>query len=300
MKQAYTDVGLIEQDGEIFGLNLGWDSTAEHEFGLRGLKNALRLETRDVGNFRIDLPKKWRRTDAGVGKRMVTASREGVEFQSRLKNFGKATKTLPAETRLALVSGGCAQLLESCMTRKKTSYATPMPLEYRVDGERVREPMATSWAENGFVIRAFGDRERAFLKELHEAMLDGDLAVGLSGQQAFGGSGLTLVIVSKMPEEIGDLVLEQDIAEKQLQAAAEATGIHARLEEAGLGYHALAPEWTNFFKGESTMTSEYPVVFFLNPRDQQKNGHGWFTVEDLIAWTEGAGPVLKSEDALAP
>jgi hypothetical protein len=88
---------------------------------------------------------------------------------------------------------------------------------------------------------------------------------------------------------------------KKLEEASEKCGIKQRIDEINnnfsklhpgcfdtpLGYFALSPSWKT--NGES----KHPVMYWLNPRKQDKVNYGWFTVEQLEQWIEGKGPIPK-------
>lgn len=38
------------------------------------------------------------------------------------------------------------------------------------------------------------------------------------------------------------------------------------------------------------------IHFWLNPTDQELYQLGWYTIDDLIAWTQDRGPVLRNLD----
>lgn len=38
------------------------------------------------------------------------------------------------------------------------------------------------------------------------------------------------------------------------------------------------------------------IKFWLNPNDQDLYNAGWFTIDELIAWTHDAGPIMIEED----
>jgi len=60
------------------------------------------------------------------------------------------------------------------------------------------------------------------------------------------------------------------------------------LKSAGRSWFALRAAWIR-----DKSASKHPVWFWLNPQEQDRYEAGWFTVEDLLQWTENKGPVLK-------
>lgn len=125
--------------------------------------------------------------------------------------------------------------------------------------------------------------------ELYEAIGRKDLMMFLSGtDNPFGGSGLALVIRSRMPQEWMDEARKADLDHLDLWDAFDSTGIEKILEKAGCRYYALRPVWENREKGE--------LRFWLNPQEQQRNNYGWYTLQDLVNWAEGEGPIPVKED----
>ena len=146
--------------------------------------------------------------------------------------------------------------------------------------------MTSSWAESGFIIHAIGPENKRLLSEIATAYENMDLAIGLGGMTVFGGGGLNLVIASRMPQPSLDRLYEMDLSSKNLADAFAATGIEKTLREAGKRYFALSPRWAN--------EEETEIHFWLNPQDQQNVNYGWFTLDNLKAWANNTGPILKS------
>lgn len=97
--------------------------------------------------------------------------------------------------------------------------------------------------------------------------------------------GLSFVIYSRIAQSVLDATLERDCNHKALLDAAKATGVEEVLKAARRGWYALAPAWAD--------PAKTSVKFFLNPREQHRFNHGWFTVAELEAWAAGHGPVMK-------
>jgi hypothetical protein len=290
MQDAHHDIGLItpENSGPI-GISLGWDHSSRHGDNPR-MRAAL-----GVGHVRTDGLEQFL-------AKPVAADSPFIAFYER----NKATKYLAAETRLALVldPDHAAEL------RKSKPEFYRLPFVHVKDG-KPHTRMATAWDEREFCIRAFGDEERQMLREIHAGLIAGDVLVSRGGGgNPFSHASLSLTLLSRVPQQWHDDFAKATAEVKRLQAAVEATGIHAKLEAAGCGAFALKPEWSNFFKSiirtkpdgtdtTYTYSTAHEVVFFLNPKDQEGCNFGWYTVEELEAWTRGEGPIIKNREVAA-
>lgn len=277
MRTAWNKVELLGDP--VHAISLGFDFCAEHEYGIKPLQRG----------FRVD-----EKAGPGLARRQSNASADQIHNALWFKDFPRATKTMPAETRL-MIDFDPSDHREDAFHSRKDGIAN-----------RGSSLIATAWSQSGFIIRAFTPEDRAFVNELHEAILAGDLAIGHGPAEAFGRSPLALAIPSRMPDALKQKIMDEDIAHDKLISAAGRTGIADRLNSAGLNYYALMPQWTDFFKsvvgreGKPSDDTEHPVIFFLNPDHKAVNKSGWFTVEELDQWIEGEGPVLKANDSKEP
>ena len=121
------------------------------------------------------------------------------------------------------------------------------------------------------------------LKELYDAFVNLDVAVGVAPSEVFKNGGLKFCIKSKMPEDTIQSIKEADLDYIALQKAVEKTKIKEILKKAGKEYFALSPRWKDDNKKE--------VIFWLNPMEQDKNNFGWFTVADLKDWANNKGKI---------
>jgi hypothetical protein len=123
---------------------------------------------------------------------------------------------------------------------------------------------------------------------IYNAIKIKDISIGLGSSYVFHNGGLKLVIVSKLPKEVIDQIYEADLDYKNLQEAAEKTGIYKILEKAGKGKYkgwmALSPSWKDDNKKE--------VIFWLNPEQQNIHQYGWYTVDDLKDWAKDRGKIM--------
>lgn len=263
MKPCYKNVEwLIDENGNMFGINLGWDFVAEHGGNPRGI----------MRKFGVPL----KEDVFGIEKRIITQLPGGLTLK----------KTENKEKKMVYVL--YYHFLNS-EERYEEHYKNKLPWGLSIYGEK---DLSTAWYGDGFGI-AVRKNHKKYLEEIYEAFQRKDIALGISGSKnPFANSGFTITIASKVPQDIKDVVCERDKAEYELLTASKETGIHKLLEEKGKRYFALGPKWKEKAPNHLPKTKE-KVVYFLNPYDQQKYNHGWYTVEQLIQWTEEKGPIIK-------
>ena len=210
-KRGVKDVGLVldDQDGNRFlGVCLGWDYTAEHEFGIEYLRS-------DFG-----LPDK----DKIVGLKRRTITR------------------LPANYRFTKLKGKGAGIFMQSFHNHEVE---PKSLTLREPWPKGSEPehLAAGWSDAMWVIR--GDKVVVKeLTELHEAFQKLDVAFWLGGNaNPFARSGLILAIASKVPQKYQDDMKEADLENNRLRKAVADSGIEERLRAAGKSWFALSPRF---------------------------------------------------------
>lgn len=267
MRIAYNGDFVGNDESHIDGICLGGDHVAEHEFGIDPLKRAFGLDDQKIGldKFRCtQFPAPFVMTGVVDKKNsmLVLFDAHGLDWVHDMSKEARNLRSMVARCGLMPYSD---------------------------------IPFVAAWDRHSFGILAWGDENVRKLKAVLQAWEDHDLCVMLSGSRnPFAPVGLCLIRASSYSQEEKDRMEQTDLKHRQLLEAAEKTGIAKELKEAGLGYYALEPEWTDFFK-EPKYESEYPVIFFLNPEKQDRYSHGWFTVEELKQWIHGTGPIIKTQ-----
>lgn len=159
------------------------------------------------------------------------------------------------------------------------------------------EEFAGAWSGSDFGIRF---KNKAYAADLYNSFLNHDVAfLFLKNENPFGRSGLCIMIASKLDPEIVKNFAAEEAEQDRLLELVKASGIEARLKEAGdkaagnsrayprpFSYFALSPRWANDEHTE--------IKFWLNPQDQKNVNYGWFTVEDLDDWIAGTGKIPKA------
>lgn len=247
-----------EDDQTLMGLLLGYDYCAEHEWGIKGLER-----TFGIPGVSPDL----------VGLPARTITKVPPEYLIRTDKKAKTITLAPVRT-----------------------WNDDVPLvnrEYVAERELGQiygnDPFAAAWNEKQFGVRMrLADSE--ILTQIHTALQNCDLAIfRMAKSGPFGGSGLALVIPSRVPDVHLKTMADGDLDQLALKAAVEATGILQRLKEAGCEYFACSPRWADNTKTE--------INFWLNPMGQDRHNYGWMTVADLDDWIQGKGKVVKQTAA---
>lgn len=246
------DAEVMKIDDKLVGFNLGADYCAEHEWGIKGI----------VREFRID------RDKVGIDGRMVTVVPESLVY----------TDITYEKMKCHLLVLVPYYYQEDDLKITKDDLRRWELCTYRFEEKGI----TTAWDEKSFAILVT-DKYKDELKELYEAFINLDVAVGIAPSEAFKNGGLKFCIKSRLPKETIQSIKDADLDYLALQKAVEETGIKKILENAKCRYYALSPRWKDDGKKE--------VIFWLNPMEQDKNNFGWFTVEDLKDWAKGKGKI---------
>jgi len=177
--------------------------------------------------------------------------------------------------------------------RRQYEFGIPEKLTKKNEGDKWKPRQSLSaWDGGSFGITSRDPEVMKFLRELKVALETGDSVMHISGSNnPFKPvSGLIVGIESRIPQEQKNQFKAGHEDRFKLLDAAKATGIEERLKKAERRYFACSPRWCS--EGDHERT-KHPVIFWLNPQEQNKNNSGWFTVEDLDKWIAGEGPVLK-------
>ena len=270
--------------GQVIGINLGWDFCAEHEWGIEGLQRTFGISGK---------PERTRNATDAVVKDLVGADTRTV------------TK-VPAELKFFENIDGYAYLL--CSSRfafrwnEKDATAKHFNEMMRLfPGEKGE--LAAAWSDNDFGVRMKNDALKlgaTVLGQVYGAFQKKDAMIFLAGRgNPFSNPGLHLTIRSRMPEDTLQQMKEADEDYLNLMDAVEKveaeTGLKEKLKTTGKRYFALSPCWAESITStrDGKLKTAHPIVFWLNPMEQQQNNFGWYTVEQLLEWAEGKGPIPK-------
>jgi hypothetical protein len=252
MRRAYKSE-IWESNGEFVGINLGSDFVAEHEWGIKAIKESFNMSENEAilgiaKRMIFDVPKNLIYRDIAINKKKYY-----VLILIGYYNYEKLLQT-PIENWL------------------------PGDLKPCDDSDLV-----CAWSERSFGILV-SDKYKNQLEILYKAFQDKDIVIGIGGDNVFKNGGLKLAIASKLPKEIVDEVYNSDLDIFNLKMTVKETGIYDILKKAKKRYLSLFPKWKDESKKE--------VIFWLNPTHQHLYNYGWYTVQDLIEWADNKGKII--------
>lgn len=269
MKPSRHDVGWYLDDQErLQGVCLGFDFTAEHEFGIAGL-------LRSFGVAQKPAP--------GIPGRTATKAPSIILRETlNLEAPGGIEGGRPAKGkgRAAMVPAAVLAVPQYVIPDPSNS---PLVRRYHLHLYG-KHNLAASWDEGGFALLARGAQDVALLDEFAAAVSAADIVIAPPSGSGFMRGGLSLVIRSRLPQKVIEDVLEMDLREERLRKAFAATGIERELRAAGLNWYALCPKWEG--------PGEDEIRVWLNPAEQRRYRHGWYSIQDLRLWARGEGPVV--------
>lgn len=272
--------GWLEDGGKLIGISLGADYCAEHEFGINALKWMLGI---DGANKQVRLSREPEpfSMPPGLPRRMIT-KHDCVRLYEK-----KGAAVLLCEPAWQL--DRLEEDIQKLGMAKALKDGLPMNLP------KPKAGLGCAWSDDDFGIYGAGKEQVKKIRDLYKAFQENNVAIWVGGGGVFKNGGLVLVIADRVPAEGAETLRNADIERETLTKASDATGILERLKSAGKGYYACSPRWNrDGFEKKSAL----PVIYFLNPAEQNENNFGWYTVEELDQWILGTGPIPKTKKAV--
>lgn len=236
--------------GEVIGISLGWDATAEHECGIRPLRDQFGA--------------------VSAGHLGMTRHRSVVVPQMYWHDQPDEVLWIAPTPRF----------VDPDVYRRG-------PLRFRSLLAKVpyQHSLAGAWSDGSFGLRAKDPTACAAVRRLYDAALSCRLFLALSPEGL--GTGFVLLDCEGIPEHVqAQWVAEdrqRDVDRREWDAAWEAAGVGAAMRAAGLGAFSV---------GRSLSRRDGVLYGWLNPENQRRYRAGWYTIEQLLAWTRGEGPVV--------
>ena len=301
MRNASQDYAIItnEEGNEFMGIALGYDYCAEHEWGIKDLKN------------RFGIPESTKK-NMGIKARSITKNIPNLVFK----------KETYKKQKFAILYTGhqyWREGEENHVPRDLEHYKKDIEWRVKFDAKnpsehrRDKDPMTTAWDGNSFGVGVMGKKEVQWLEELYEAFKNKNVVIAIINHRAhnpFAGTSLSLMIKDRLPEEVGEMMYSADkeyydkedyekktgvpkLKEKLKKVRQKRSDYGDNLYEHNHGYHiACSPKWIDYEDAENREAekkeyhTKYDIMYWINYSDDD-NSHGYFSVEEIKEWLGG-------------
>ena len=270
MKRGENKCGLLLQGNSILGISLGFDFAAEHEWGIKKLKN------------KLGIPEEIKTWKDYLIKKNVYARHH---FEEKDKTNWSFITSLDASKGVP---------------RRVYEYIHSMP----------NDDFINCWWDGDDFLIIFnwnvGNTQEDLLDQLYNLFKNKRMMVAVGSiyeyldKESFEIGGLVFVDSKKVPNKVLTQVDREIKAKENLHKNVDKSGIVDRVKAKQKEWREQYPNsmdtpWDYFALSPKETTDEntaYDFVFWLNPRHQQDLMFGWVTVEDLEDWINEKGRII--------
>ena len=271
MRRGYSNSKFIEEGDTFYGISLGSDFTAEHEWGTETLQRKLGVN----------------KEKKGLAGRLISTKDNTVIFMIENNDAILITK----------------HWSYSDDRNKELTFKELLNRELIIYKEN--EYLATAWDDSSFGIHVKGEENIVKLEKLYNAFKTNNVALTYikSDISAFSNSSLSLLIADQLPKEITDGMTNVDKKRDDLIAYENEIGITALKEKAKATsrtnnkekyFMACSPRWIDYEDSEmrtarkKEMNTKYDIHYWINYSDDDNN-YGWYIAEEIIQWLSTPG-----------
>lgn len=288
MRKASQNYGLLIVDNVFFGIALGYDYCAEHEWGIKDLKRTCGIPEGNKNNM-------------GIRCRTITKAPNIIfnEEKYKKKKFGilyTGFKFRTQEDNEKYIPRDLENYKESLIWNEKWNKEHP--------NRECKDNIITAWDSGSFGIAVMGGKEVEYLKELKTAIESLNLTIAITNLRAinpFAGSSLCLLITNRIPQEAIDSMYAADKEYYDREDYEEKIGMKDIIKKHGnkngyMGLHyflACSPKWIDYKDAENREkqkkkhNTKYDITYWINYSDDDSN-YGWYTVEQIREWLTGS------------
>jgi hypothetical protein len=256
MRKVY-DPKIVEKDGRVIGLSFGADFCAEHEWGIKEIfkKFGISNSVSELGEDRYKVSK-------------IPETLEWVE-----ENGLTGIVFLPSKTEM-----------ERFSAKQLISYSS--------------KTIEAAWDSESFAFCCLASDTNMVrkLKEIFDHLRAKDAIICLSGGTAlFENSGLSILISSKIPQDIKDSWKNKHLQDKAIEKEWKklTPGLLKKLKKSNKNWFFLGGE-----KGSGGLMRDKNgrLLAWLNPMEQNTYNYGYFSPKDLYDWAEDKGPIMMKKE----
>jgi hypothetical protein len=248
--------------GLLLGINLSSDFCAEHEWGIRRLKETFGIPE-GISIY-------------GLPARRITVVPSGLRWVEFNSTYFMSKRD---------VENGRA---EKVGDKKLSNAGFVYHAWYGEEPERLVKNtelhghgLRTAWSEGDLAAVSSDIDDIEALRAIFAELEKPNAVLTFGEKRPFDNPGLVIAIADRLPAEVLDMWYNYDKAYHELRQEVAATHIEDLLKSAGKRYYALSPR----------RQEDGSIKFWLNPQEQQANNFGWFTLQDLTDWAKGTGPI---------
>ncbi|MFW6246851.1 MAG: hypothetical protein ACOC22_01600 [bacterium] len=283
MRKASDNFKILTNDNQIVGISLGYDYCAEHEWGIKGIKN------------RFGIPEGTKK-NMGIKSRTTTKYEDVLVFKEETYKKKKFAVLYTKSYFDDEIPYDLQRYKEDILWNVEWDEKKNKKPEDRKDA------LITAWDEGSFGIGVMGEEEVQGLKNLYEAFLNKNVVIAFTKfpNNPFTGTSLCLMIADRVPAEIIDQMYYADKEFYDREDYEEKIGMKEVIEKygnkngyKGRGYFmACSPKWICYDNEEArerqkkVNNTEYDILYWINYSDDDDN-YGWHTVEQIREWLTG-------------
>ena len=288
MRKAINDYGTIVIDNKFIGISLGYDFTAEHEWGIDGMKRM------------FGMPELTKKT-LGVRARSITKN---------IDNLVLKKQTYKKKKFAILYTGYSYRSLEESekniphdLENYKKEILNRVEYYEEYQTKNPKDPIVTAWSGDGFGIGVMGIDEVSYLEELYEALNNKNIVIthiNLTPDNPFSNSALSILIKNRIPQNFIDLMYYADKEfqdridyEKKIGMTKIKEKYGNKNGHKGHGYYiACSAKWIDYDDKENRevekkkFDTKYNIIYWVNYSDDD-DIFGWYSVEDIKKWLTG-------------
>lgn len=268
MRRGYNG-HLIEENGIFYGVALGADYCAEHEWGIKGICRRFGIKSDKLG----------------VDSRTITKD----------------------DTNLIIGKSHALLRTNNSYSKNRTTIEELLPRDFYLENDKTVQTGWDEESFGILVdsknISKLEELKEAFTKnDIAITFLSPSVPV-------FENAGLAILIKSRIPKEQLDQMYHIDKRQHDLYEYEKQIGVaklkephqgHGCATKPGYKYFmACSPKWIDYENEENReklkekYATKYNIRFWINYSDDDNN-YGWYNAEDIIKWLSTPGLKLKS------
>lgn len=251
---------------ELLGVNLSSDFCAEHEWGIKDIREMFGLPTGD--------------TVFGLAKRKITRVPKIFAWVKYVSTW--YVSRYDVKRGLAKKVGDKKITNEGFVLH---NWYPEEPDKMGLNSELYGVGLRAAWSDDDFAVVSNDLGEISAIREIFDEIKKENACIFFGGAAPFSNASLVIAIADRLPANVTEEWFKFDYDQNEIKKEFAATGIEKLLEDAGKRYYALSPR----------RRDDGSLWYWLNPMEQNRTNFGWFTLEELQAWAKNEGPIPMKE-----